>query len=89
MTVALLALVLATAANVACAAVVCVLVLHQAPWRAAYEPVPHDPPGWEALHWVPTKQAGRLQRILREQGFFVLNAGSTNGVTALMICEAL
>jgi len=41
----------------------------------------------ESVHWVPTKQAGRLQRVLRERGFYVLNVGSTNGVTALMICE--
>jgi len=44
-------------------------------------------PRSEPVHWVPTKQAGRLQRILRERGFYVLNVGSTNGVTALMICE--
>ena len=47
----------------------------------------HNLPRSEPLHWVPTKQAGRLQRVLRERGFYVLNVGSTNGITALMICE--
>ena len=49
--------------------------------------VRHNPARSEPVHWVPTKQAARLQRTLVERGFYVLNVGSTNGVTALMICE--
>jgi len=42
---------------------------------------------WQSLHWIPTAQAGRLHRILKEKGFYVLNMGATNGVTLLAICE--
>ena len=87
---ALVALAICTAANVACAVVVLrALGLLRPQEQVAYDP-PRDPPQSpqsQPVHWVPTKQAGRLQRVLREYGFFVLNLGSANGVTALMICE--
>ena len=85
--IALVALAICIAANVACAVVVLrALGLLRPQEQVACDP-PRDPPQSQPVHWVPTKQAGRLQRVLRERGFFVLNIGSTNGVTALMICE--
>jgi len=42
----------------------------------------------EPVHWVPTKYAGALTRKLQSRGFLVLNAGSTNGATVLVIREA-
>ena len=67
--------------------VVALLLVRRFTVQAQPPAMGHNSPRSEPLHWVPTKQAGRLQRVLRERGFYVLNVGSTNGITALMICE--
>ena len=41
------------------------------------------PPRQEPLHWVPTKHSGRIRRQLEEHGYYVLDVGSVNGMTAL------
>jgi len=69
----------------------CVLVALRAlgtvwPWErvAAAHSVP---PRQEPLHWVPTKHSGRIRRQLEEHGYYVLDVGSVNGMTALAICD--
>jgi len=71
-------------------AVTCTVVLLRAfgtrwPWEqvAAAHSVP---PRQEPLHWVPTKHSGRIRRQLEEHGYYVLDVGSVNGMTALAIC---
>jgi len=70
------------------AAVTCTVVLLRAfGTRWPWEQVAVRAERWQSLHWVPTAQAGRLHRILKEKGFYVLNLGATNGVTVLAIYE--
>ena len=42
----------------------------------------------QPVHWVPTRRVAILTRRLQSKGYLVLNLGSTNGATVLMIREA-
>ena len=64
-----------------------VVLLHALGTRWPWEQVAVRAERRQSLHWVPTAQAGRLHRILKEKGFYVLNLGATNGVTVLAIYE--